>query len=67
MGLGSGGVGLGGLVFAITTRAALAAYGIRITYIINGGIVFALLTPATILFKRGCSRILDYPFLTCHM
>lgn len=55
MGLGAAGVGFGGLVFAITTRVALAAHGIRIAYIINGVIVFGILTPTTIFFRREYS------------
>lgn len=51
MGLGSGGVGAGGLIFSFTTRAALAAHGVRISYIINGVIIFVVLTPTTFLFK----------------
>jgi MFS family permease len=52
MGLSSAGVGAGGLVFSFTTRAALAQHGIRVSYVINGAIIFAVLTPTTILFKR---------------
>ncbi|KIM30808.1 hypothetical protein M408DRAFT_270914 [Serendipita vermifera MAFF 305830] len=51
MGLSSGGVGAGGLLFSFTTRLALANLGVRMTYIINGIIVFAMLTPTTVFFK----------------
>lgn len=51
MGIGSGGVGAGGLLFSFTTRLALANHGVRFAYIMNGLIVFAMLTPTTILFK----------------
>lgn len=51
MGLTSAGVGAGGLIFSITTRLALANLGIRYAYIINGVIVFILLTPPTFLLK----------------
>jgi MFS family permease len=52
MGLSSAGVGAGGLIFSFTTRLALANHGVRIAYIINGVLIFAILTPTTILFKR---------------
>jgi MFS family permease len=56
MGLSSAGVGAGGLIFSFTTRLALANHGVRISYIINGVLIFAILTPTTILFKRTSSR-----------
>lgn len=52
MGLGSAGVGAGGLIFSFATRVALANHGIRFAYVTNGIIVFIILTPTTILFKR---------------
>lgn len=52
MGLGSAGVGAGGLIFSFTTRVALANHGIRFAYVTNGIIVFLVLTPTTIFFKR---------------
>jgi MFS family permease len=57
MGLSSAGVGAGGLIFSFTTRLALANHGVRISYIINGVLIFAILTPTTILFKRTFSRV----------
>ncbi|KIM30809.1 hypothetical protein M408DRAFT_327779, partial [Serendipita vermifera MAFF 305830] len=51
MGLSSAGVGAGGLLFSFTTRLALANLGVRMAYVINGVIVFAMLTPTTIFFK----------------
>ncbi|CAG7846083.1 Probable transporter MCH2 [Serendipita indica DSM 11827] len=51
MGLSSGGVGAGGLIFSFTTRMALAAHGVRIAYLINGLVVFVMLTPTTLLFR----------------
>jgi hypothetical protein len=58
MGISSGGVGAGGLLFSFTTRLALANHGIRFAYIVNGIIVFVMLTPTTFLFKCEylCSR-----------
>ena len=52
MGLSSAGVGAGGLVFSFTTRIALANHGVRWSYIINGLVIFVILTPTTILLRR---------------
>jgi MFS family permease len=58
MGISSGGVGAGGLLFSFTTRLALANHGVRFAYIMNGIIVFVMLTPTTFFFKCEylCSR-----------
>jgi hypothetical protein len=58
MGISSGGVGAGGLLFSFTTRLALANHGVRFAYIMNGIIVFTMLTPTTFFFKceYPCSR-----------
>ena len=63
MGLSSAGVGAGGLIFSFTTRLALANHGVRISYIINGVLIFAILTFA------GCNDwlqlIVSFSFLAC--
>ena len=52
MGLGAAGVGLGGLIFSLTTHLALSNHGVRFAYVMNGIITFVILTPTTIFFRR---------------
>jgi hypothetical protein len=50
-GVGQAGVGIGSLIFTITTRAAIQNLSLRAAYIINGIICFVVLVPVIILYR----------------
>jgi MFS family permease len=65
MGLGSAGVGAGGLMFSFTTRVALANHGVRFAYVMTGIVVFVTLTPTTLFFRRKLLVHLAHNILIC--